>query len=133
MSGRRIRRLLMLAVIVGVAYWIYKDQPTVSGLVDSVVAPLMGSHAAVKSSERNRLTGDATAAINEQSSDAGVGTLHEGMTAREVRELLGNPEKIETEKRKPEDKGPERERWTYGQIGRVLVFEQGRVVSIILK
>ena len=88
MTGRRIRRLLILAAIVGVAYWIYKDQPTVSGLVDSMVGPLMGSRAAVKSSERNRVTGDATAAITEQS-DAAVGTLHEGMTTMEVRDLLG--------------------------------------------
>ena len=123
----------MLGVVVGVGYWIYKDQPTVSGLVDSVVSPLMGSRAAVKSSERNRLTGDATAAISEQTSDAAVGTLHEGMTAAEVRDLLGNPEKIEDEARKPGDKGPQRVRWIYSRIGRVLVVEEGRVVSVILK
>lgn len=132
MNGRRFRRLAILAVIVGVAYWIYKDQPTVSGLVDSIVSPLMGSRAAVKSSERNRVTGDAAAAINEQS-DAAVGALREGMTTMEVRDLLGNPEKIEEEKRKAGDKGPERWRWIYGRIGRVLVIEDNRVVSIILK
>ena len=49
MTGRGVRRLLILAAIVGVAYWIYKDQPTVSGLVDSMVSPLMGSRAAVNS------------------------------------------------------------------------------------
>ncbi len=131
MTGRRIRRLLILAAIVGVAYWIYKDQPTVSGLVDSMVGPLMGSRAAVKSSERNRVTGDATAAITEQS-DAVVGTLHEGMSTMEVRDLLGNPDKIEEEKRKPGDKGPQRLRWTYGRIGRVLMIEENKVVSIIV-
>lgn len=123
----------MLAVVVGVGYWIYKDQPTVSGLIDSVVSPLMGSRAAVKSSERNRLTGDATAAISDQSSEAAVGTLHEGMTKAEVRDLLGNPEKIEDEDRKPGQKGPERVRWIYSRIGRVLVIEEGRVASIIVK
>ena len=132
MTGRGVRRLLILAAIVGVAYWIYKDQPTVSGLVDSMVSPLMGSRAAVKSSERNRVTGDATAAITEQT-DAAVGTLHEGMTTMEVRDLLGSPEKIEEEKRKPDDKGPQRLRWTYGRINRVLIVEEGRVVSIIVK
>ena len=132
MTGRGIRRLLILAAIVGLAYWIYKDQPTVSGLVDSIVSPLMGSRAAVKSSERNRITGDATAAITEQS-DATVGTLHEGMTTMEVRDLLGNPEKIEEEKREPGDKGAQRLRWTYGRIGRVLVIEEGKVVSVIVK
>ena len=97
-----------------------------------MVGPLMGSRAAVKSSERNRVTGDATAAITEQS-DAAIGTLHEGMTTMEVRDLLGSPERIEEEKRDPGDKGPQRLRWTYGRIGRVLVIEEGRVVSIVVK
>jgi hypothetical protein len=55
------------------------------------------------------------------------------MTRAEVRDLLGNPEKIEEEKRQPGDKGPERTRWTYSRINRVLVIEEGRVVSIILQ
>jgi hypothetical protein len=132
MTGRGFRRLLILALVAGVGYWIYKDQPTVSGLVDSIVSPLMGSRAAVKSSERNRLTGDATAAISEQSETA-VGTLHEGMTTSEVRELLGSPDSVEEEKRKDGVKGPERMRWTYGKIGRVLIIEEKRVISIVLR
>ena len=132
MTGRGFRRLLILVLVAGVGYWIYKDQPTVSGLVDSIVSPLMGSRAAVKSSERNRLTGDATTAISEQS-DAAVGTLHEGMTVSEVRELLGTADKVEEEKRKDGNKGPQRMRWTYGKVGRVLIIEEGRVVSIVLR
>jgi hypothetical protein len=122
---------LILALVAGVGYWIYKDQPTVSGLVDSIVSPLMGSRAAVKSSERNRVTGDATAAIAEQN-DTAVGALREGMTTAEVRELIGSPERIEEEKSKDKTKGP-RLRWTYGKIGRVLIIEDGRVVSIVLR
>jgi hypothetical protein len=130
MTGRGLRRLVILGLVAGVGYWIYKDQPSVSGLVDSITSPLMGSRAAVKSSERNRVTGDATAAISEQT-DTSVGTLREGMTTAEVRELLGNPEKIEEEK--SEDKRSHRLRWTYGKIGRVLIIEDGRVVSIVLR
>ncbi len=130
MSGRRLRRLLIVALVVGVGYWIYKDQPTVGGLVDSITNPLFGSRAAVKSSERNRITGDATAAISEQSETA-VGTLREGMTTADVRELLGDPEKIEQEK--VGGKRSNRLRWTYGKIGRVLVIEDGRVVSIVVR
>lgn len=115
----------------GVGYWIYKDQPTVSGLVDSIVSPLMGSRVAVKSSERNRVTGDATAAISEQN-DTAVGALREGMTTAEVRELIGSPERIEEEKSADKTKGP-RLRLTYGKIGRVLIIEDGRVVSIVLR
>ena len=122
---------MILGLMVGVGYWIYKDHPTVGGLVDSMTSPLMGSRAAVKTSERNRVTGDATAAISEQT-DTGVGTLREGMTTTEVRDLLGNPEKIEVEKRK-DNKGPERLRWTYLVAGRVLIIEEGRVVSIVVR
>jgi hypothetical protein len=130
MTGRGLRRLAILGLVAGVGYWIYRDQPTVAGLVDSITSPLMGSRAAVKSSERNRVTGDATAAISEQT-DTAVGTLREGMTTAEIRELLGNPDEIENEKIK--DKASQRLRWTYGKIGRVLIIEDGRVVSIVLR
>jgi hypothetical protein len=134
MTGRGLRRLLIVALVAGVGYWIYKDQPTVSGLVDAITSPLFGSHAAVKSSERNRLTGDATAAISEQS-DVAVGTLREGMTTAQVRELLGDPEKIEEEKStdKNKNKWSPRLRWIYGKIGRALIIEDGRVVSIVVR
>jgi hypothetical protein len=132
MTGRRLRLLAILGLVAGVGYWIYKDQPTVAGLVDSITSPLMGSRAAVKSSERNRVTGDATAAISEQN-DTAVGTLREGMTTAEVRDLIGSPERIEEEKRDDKSKGPQRLRWTYGRIGRVLIIEEGRVVSIVVR
>jgi hypothetical protein len=128
MTGRRIRRLVILVLMIGVGYWIYKDQPTVSGLVDSITNPIMGSRAAVKSSERNRVVGDATAAITEQS-DAAVGTLKEGMTTSEVRELLGNPDSMVREK----IEGVERFRWTYAKLRRVLLIQDGRVVSIVVR
>jgi len=133
MTGRGLRRLAILGLVVGVGYWIYKDQPTVAGLVDSITNPLMGSRAAVKSSERNRVTGDATAAIAEQT-DAAVGTLREGMTTAEVRELLGSPERIEEDKTdKSKDKWSNRRRWIYSRAGRVLIIEDGRVVSVVVR
>ncbi|HTY42950.1 MAG TPA: hypothetical protein VMH79_13840 [Thermoanaerobaculia bacterium] len=126
MSGRRFRRLLLLALVVGVGYWIYADRPTVSGIVDSLTNPLMGSKAAVSSSERNRVVGDASATISEQPGESSVGTLREGMTASEVRDLLGEPNKIESEK----VEGKLQTRWTYSEARRVLVLRDGRVVSI---
>ena len=127
MSGRRFRRLLLVVLVVGVGYWIYKDRPTVSGLIDSITNPLMGSKAAVNTSERNRVVGDATSAVAEQS-DAAVGTLREGMTSWEVRELLGNPDKVEDEK----VEGKPQVRWTFSKAKRVLVLKDGRVVSIVI-
>jgi hypothetical protein len=124
MSSRKFRRLLLLAVVAAVAYWIYKDRPTLSGMIDSITRPLLGSRAAVESSERNRVNSDAATAISEQT-DLPVGSLKEGMPTRDVRELLGNPDSIEKDA-----ENPNRARWTYRRAGRVLVIDEGRVVSI---
>jgi hypothetical protein len=125
MSGRKIRRLLLAAAVVGLGYWIYKDRPTVPGIVDAITNPLMGSHAAVKTSERNRVVGDATSVITEQI-DLPVGSLREGMSAQEVRDLLGAPDLIERETKD----GVKQVRWTYKRAARLLVLENERVVSI---
>ncbi|HEY1435351.1 MAG TPA: hypothetical protein VGG65_08245 [Thermoanaerobaculia bacterium] len=128
MSGRRFRRLLLLALALGIGYWFYKDRPTLGGFVDSITGPLMGSQAAVKSSERNRVVGDASAAISEQT-DAAVGALREGMKRAEVTEVLGKPDRIEEER----VDGVIQERWTYAKLRRVLLLREGRVVSIVIQ
>jgi hypothetical protein len=127
MSGRKVRKVLLIALVAGVAYWIYKDRPTLSGIVDSITNPLLGSRAAVKSSERNRVVGDASTAISEQR-ELPVGSLREGMTTREVVELLGNPQSREREV----VDGVERVRWNYSQAHRALTFQDGRLVSIVV-
>ncbi|HYX21790.1 MAG TPA: hypothetical protein VFA98_13170 [Thermoanaerobaculia bacterium] len=128
MSGRRLRRLVLLALVIGVGYWIYKDRPTVSGFIDSLTSPLLGSKAAVEESERNRVVGDASTVAAEQS-DAAVGTIREGMSTYEVKDLLGEPEKQEEERTET----ALRLRWTYSRLHRVLVFQDGRVISIAIK
>ena len=128
MSGRKLRNLVLVLLVAGIAWWIYKDRPTVSGLVDSITNPLLGSRAAVKSSERNRVVGDASAAISEQS-DLPVGSLREGMTSREVVDLLGNPDS-----REPiVVEGAKQMVWTYSQAHRVLTLQDDRVVSIVVR
>ncbi len=129
MSGRRIRRLILLGLVVGVGYGIYKDRPTPGGIIDSLTNPLMGSKAAVESSERNRVVGDASTVLSEQAADPAVGTLHEGMKTSEVRDILGDPDSIAEET----TDGVHRSRWTYARIHRVLVFQDGRIVSIAIK
>jgi hypothetical protein len=126
MSGRRFRNLLLLAAAAAVGWWIYKDRPSPAGLIDSITAPLLGSHAAVKTSERNRVVGDATTAITEQV-ELPVGSLREGMSSAEVRDLLGEPDRRDPV---PEDKRSWR--WTYTRAGRVLTLTDNRVVSIAI-
>jgi hypothetical protein len=125
MSGRRLRNLVLLAAVAAVGWWIYKDRPTVPGLIDSITSPLLGSRAAVKSSERNRVVGDANTAITEQV-ELPVASLKEGMTSAEVRELLGDPQATE---RIVED-GAEKYRWTYKNAARILMMQNNKVVGI---
>src|SRR5262249_38235346 len=108
MSGRRIRNALLLAIVVGIGYWIYTTHPTVSGLVDSITSPLFGSKAAIDSSEHNRIRDDASTVVTDQS-DARIATLREGMTFDEVKELLGKPDSIDKYKKD----GVDQQKWTY--------------------
>lgn len=128
MSGRRIRNLVLLAIVAGVAYWIYKDRPTTGGLIDSITKPLMGSKAAVESSERNRVVGDASTSISEETEKT-IGALKEGMTMNEVSDLLGRPDRMEDER----VDGHWQKRWTYTRLRRELVFRENRLVSIVVK
>jgi hypothetical protein len=128
MSPRRFRRLLLVVLAAGVGYWIYKDRPTLSGIIDAITNPLMGSRAAVNTSERNRVVGDATSAVSEQS-QASVAAIREGMTASQLRETLGDPDKIEEET----VDGVAQTRWTFRKAKRVVILRQGRAVSIIVQ
>jgi hypothetical protein len=127
MSGRKLRNLFLIALVAAVGWWIYKDRPTVSGMIDAITNPLLGSRAAVKSSERNRVVGDASAAISEQS-ELPVGSIREGMSKRDVNELLGDPDSQETEV----VDGVKRVRWTYRRAHRALTFQEDRLVSIVV-
>ena len=128
MSGRRVRRLVLVVLIAGVGWWIYKDRPTAGGLIDSLTNPLMGSKAAVKTSERNRVVGEASTAVTDQNESV-VAALHEGMTTSEVREAFGNPDSVE----QSAVDHYRRATWTYTRLRRVIVFEDGKIVSIAIK
>ena len=124
----KIRTVVILVVIVGVAYWIYKDQPTVSGFVDGLTRPLMGSNAAVKESEHKRVVSDVVPAAPE-GEQVSVQTIRKGMKSEEVREILGKPDRVEPF----EEDGVSRIRWTYLATRRLVDFEDGRVVSIAIR
>ena len=128
MSGRKIRNLILVLLVAGVAWWLYKDRPTVSGLVDEITEPLLGSRAAVKSSERNRVVGDASVAISEQT-ELPVGSLREGMSKGDVIDLLGKPDSSED----IVVDGVKQKRWTYTAAHRVLTIQDDRLVSITVR
>jgi outer membrane protein assembly factor BamE (lipoprotein component of BamABCDE complex) len=124
----KIRTVVILVVIGGVAYWIYKDQPTVSGFVDGLTRPIMGSNAAVKESEHKRVVSDVVPAAPE-GDPASVQTIKKGMKSEEVREILGKPDRVEPF----EENGVSRIRWIYVATRRLVDFEDGRVVSIAIQ
>ena len=127
MSGRRIRNLVLLALLAGAGYWYYRERPTMSRIVDDLTSPLMGSKAAVKESENKRVISDASTVISLQT-DENVGMLRVGMTKAEVRDLLGEPDGTET----LSEREPVRVRWLYRVAKRALIFENGRVASIAI-
>ncbi len=126
MSGRRVRNALFLAIVVGIGYWIYTYRPTVDGIVDTITSPLFGSRAAVKSSEHNRVSDEASAVIAEQTDQSKVRSLRAGMTKDEVKEMLGKPDAID----KVYKDGEELAKWTYRESRRVITFRGSKVVSI---
>jgi hypothetical protein len=124
----RARTVIVLVVVGGAGYWIYKSQLTVSEFVDDLTRPLMGSKAAVKESEHKRVMSLAAPAALE-GEQVSTQTIREGMKTTEVEELLGKPERVEPF----EEKGHSRVRWVYVRDGRIIVFESGRVFSIAIR
>jgi hypothetical protein len=128
MGGQRFRTLFLLAALGGIGWWIYEKRPTLSGVVETLTRPLLGSRAAVKTSERKRVVGEASQVV-VLDEEKPVGTVQEGMSESDVRRLLGEPDAVEDVL---EDAGPRR-RWTYRSLGRVIVFEGGRVLSVAVR
>ncbi len=127
MSGRSVRRLLLLAALGGIGWWIHEKRPTVSGLVDDLTRPLMGSRAVVKESEQKRVVSEASQVVFHDE-EKPVAVLREGMSDLEVRALLGDPDEI-----LPDGNRALRLRWVYRKVDRVVVFERHRVVSIAVR
>lgn len=128
MNGRQTRGLLYLFVLAGIGWWVYDRRPTVTGLVDELTRPLLGSRAAVKEAEHRRVVAEASQVVNLDREKA-VEELKTGMTDVEVRDLLGEPDEVE----KLDDEATYRVRWIYKDLRRHLVLERRRLVSIAVR
>ena len=128
MNGRRVRGILDLVVLAGIGWWVYDRRPTVSGLVDELTRPLLGSRTAVKEAEHQRVVHEASQVINLDA-EKQVEELRAGMSDLQVRELLGEPDEVE----KLDDEATYRVRWVYRDLRRNVVFESRRVVSIAIR
>jgi hypothetical protein len=127
-SGRTLRRILALGVLAALGWWIHEKKPTLSGIVDDLTRPLLGSRAAVNESEQKRVVGEASQVLTIGEGKP-IGSVREGMTESEVRRLLGDPDEIQT----LVDDTDVRVRWTYRSVHRVVVFDRHRVVSIAIR
>lgn len=124
-----MRRFLLLVLVVAAVLWFLRDRPTVAGLIDRLTSSLFESKAAVGESEHKRVVAEAGPVLQEDQ-DIPIGMLHEGMSAAEVRRVLGQPDSITDFQTR---RGRHRQRWAYPRIGRRIDFEEGRVVSIAIR
>lgn len=128
MNGRRVRGILYLVVLAGIGWWIYDRRPTVTGLVDELTRPLLGSRTAAKEAEHKRVVHQASQVVTLDP-EKQVEELRTGMTDLQVRELLGEPDEVE----RLDDEATYRVRWVYRDLRRNVVFERRRVVSIAIR
>ncbi len=122
-----MRRLLLLLIAAALVFWLIREHATVTGFVDRLTNPLLESKAAVGESEHNRVVDEAAPVTDEQ--NVRLVTLKEGMSAADVRQLLGNPDST-TDFR---EDGQRRVRWTYPKIRRILVLQDNRVISVAIQ
>ena len=126
MGGSWLRRFLLFLLLAVVGYWFYRGRPSFSSLVDAITGPLFESNAAVVESEHKRVMAQPAA---QEGEDASVGVVRKKMSFSDVRRLLGNPDRTEEFR----EDGRRRVRWVYRRLGRTVVFEEGRVVSIAVR
>ena len=123
----RAGRLILLLVVVGVGLYLWKHSAqSLATSVDSERAsPVDRARTAAASSNGNAASREAAQSAADSGSPAAGVT--ENMTPDQVRSLLGPPSDTRSETL---DNGVVRETWTYSQVGKTVVFENGIAVSI---
>ncbi len=121
-------RLILLLIVVGAVLYLWKHSASNMGVGATeagTVAPVDRARtAAARSNANSAQTSNAQSAADSNAPAAGV---TENMTPDQVRGMLGDPSDTRSETL---DTGVKRETWTYAQVNKTVVFENGVVVSI---
>lgn len=121
-------RILLLLIVLGVGYWLYKtqiEQTSAKRAPDESGAPIDRAREVAREAERQNA--EAERMKREADSGSPAGTVTENMTPDQVRALLGPPDEVTSE---TTDSGVSRERWTYRSAGKTVVFENGIAISV---
>lgn len=120
-------RLLLILIVVGVIAYLVKTQ----GLLHMSPAttsergsPVERARAAANASDSRTTAGEA---MGKEADQPQGGSVSENMTPEQVRHLIGPPDEVSTE---TTGSGAKRETWTYKNVGKSVVFENGIVVSV---
>src|SRR5262249_8293549 len=122
-------RILGLLLAVGVVVWLIRS-PAVLGPGkpgEGIASPIGKARAAARASDSRSAQTEAVNRGLESPASAGGGAVSENMTPDQVRALLGPPDSVESQ---TGEDGIARERWTYRQAGKTVVFENGVVVRL---
>jgi hypothetical protein len=122
-------RILGLLIAVGVVVWLVRS----SGFLGraspetGVSSPAEKARAAAR--QENTRSAQAVAAAHEAEPPppGGGAAISENMTPEQIRALLGPPDAVDSDVAAD---GTARERWTYRQAGKTVVFENGIAVRI---
>ena len=124
-AGRILGLLLAVAVVV----WLIRSPAVLGpGAAGGGLSSATGKAraAAGASNARSAQTEAVNRGLEPPASGAG-GSVSENMTPDQVRALIGPPDSVESQ---TGEDGVARERWTYRQVGKTVVFENGVVVRV---
>ena len=121
-------RIILLVIVVAAGFWLYKN--SAGGLLgnrqnEESRAPIDRAHRVADAVEQRQAETQRVA--SEEPTPREAGQVHENMTPTEVRAMLGAPDEVSTE---TTASGGTREIWTYRNVGKRVVFEDGVAVSI---
>ena len=119
---------MIAAIVIVVLWYVAKSQGWLTSAPSRrarPTAPIDRARTAAAASEARTSQGQSVS--READQPAGGGSVTENMTPDQVRALLGSPDDVSTE---TIGCGAPRETWTYRNVGKSVVFENGVVTGI---